>query len=62
MWNSRERLKEQLRACESGKFHLYSKSTSTGEKIDLMPEHIATIRRIIGEYDELIDTYGAPEA
>jgi hypothetical protein len=55
------KLKEQLRACESGKFKLY-RVDDEGVRVDFMPAYIALIRRIIVDYDALIEHFkGSPD-
>ena len=47
------RLKEQLREAESGRFQIYSVD-SQGRKEDHTPEHIASLKRAIAEYDQIL--------
>jgi hypothetical protein len=45
-------LKEQLRACESGKFLVFS--VENGQKIDKTPDQIAKLKELISEHDRLL--------
>ena len=56
MCEQRDRLQEQLRACESGKFTLFW--IKDGKRADVTDTQIADIKRIIAMYDSLITTSG----
>ena len=46
-------LKAQLAACESGKFKVYS--VENGQQIDLTPDHVAQLKRMIAEHEQLLE-------
>ncbi len=53
-------LEEQLAACQSGRFQIFS--VESGQKIDTTPAHIARIKQLISEHDRILDSLGAKNA
>jgi hypothetical protein len=49
-------LQEQLHACASGRFTIFS--VEGGRKVDTTSEHIAQIKRMIAEHDRILDQDG----
>jgi hypothetical protein len=53
-------LQEQLRACESGNFKLFS--VEDGRNIDTTPKHIEQLKRLISEHDKMLASHGGKNA
>ena len=60
MVETRLRLKKQLEACESGAFQLFW--VKDGKRVDATQDQIEVLKRIIAEYDGLIDHVGSIDA
>jgi hypothetical protein len=54
MLDHREWLDKQLTACQSGKFKLFA--IENGRQVDTTPDQILQLKRMIAEYDRLLDT------